>query len=151
MFNIAFGSQELPIQEASQEHFYEKFEVESLTDRTCFRKSSFFYKIINDLSPCYLTDYLVNSSNISHQKSASKQGIAWTNQFRRFFYPQRVTKLHKLNCFKSKLLEFHRLGLTSLVSKTVTPIRLWFSNRNGSARQLLFLALPFSLALSNEI
>ena len=74
MFNIAFWSQQLPIQEASQEHFYEKFEVESLTDRTCFRKSSFFYKIINDLSPCYLTDYLVNSSNISHQKSASKQG-----------------------------------------------------------------------------
>ena len=55
------------IQGTSRECLYRELGLESLSDRCLFRKLTFFYKIVKDLSPQYLTKYVNLRSTSNYQ------------------------------------------------------------------------------------
>ena len=64
------------IQGTSREHLYRELGLESLSDRCWFRKLPFFYKIVEGLSPRYLTKYVNLRSTSNYQtRSANKSNL----------------------------------------------------------------------------
>ena len=88
-----------------REHLYHKLGLESLTDRHWIRKLVFFYKIVTDLSPQYLSPYLSldNSSGYITRSSNLKEikGIRTrTKQFKYSFFPFCINEWNKLDNMK---------------------------------------------------
>ena len=64
------------IQGTSRERLYRELLLESLSDRCWFQKLTFFYKIVKDLSPRYLTKYVNLRSTSNYQtRSANKSNL----------------------------------------------------------------------------
>ena len=60
------------IEGTSREHLYLELGLESLGDRWWYRKLTFFYKIVNELAPKYLANYLNINDNRVYKTRASE-------------------------------------------------------------------------------
>ena len=140
------------IQGTSRERLYRELGLESLSGRCWFRKLTFFYKIVQGLSPPYLSKYVNLRSTSNYQtRSATKNNLqefsCRTNSFKYSFFPFCVSEWNKLDNpirdaesikqFKSMLKNFLSLNQRSLFSihdpvgvRLLTRLRLQFSHLN---------------------
>ena len=105
----------------SQEKLYSELGLESLADRRYSRRMIFFYKILNNLAPSYLRNYLparlVAPGNRRTRNSIYPLNIR-TERFRNSFYPYcisqwnildgRIRDLPSVSTFKKAIFEFLR-------------------------------------------
>ena len=140
------------IQGASRERLYDELGIESLSNRCWFRKLTFFDKIVEGLSPPYLTKYVNLRSTSNYQtRSGNKNNLqefsCRTESFKHSFFPFCVREWNKLDNtirdaesikqFKSMLKNFFSLNQRSLFSihypvgvNLLTRPRLQFSHLN---------------------
>ena len=113
------------IKGTSREKLYQELGLESLTDRRWTRKLIFFHKIILDLLPSYLQDYL-NPYNVERKyltRSSTRKNVktfsARAKAFESSFFPccakewgklsEDLKNINTITKFKSSILSFIRL------------------------------------------
>ena len=135
------------IRGTSREKIYSELGLESLQDRRWYRKLCVFYKILNNMSPKYLSDIIPSTTRRYSSRNANNIPLvrANTNYFMNTFFPSTITEWNKLdlsirkstslNIFKSRLLRFVRPLENSVFTchnpigiKYLTRIRLGFSH-----------------------
>ena len=135
------------IRGTSREKIYSELGLESLQDRRWYRKLCVFYKILNNMSPKYLSDIIPSTTRRYSSRNANNIPLvrANTNYFMNTFFPSTITEWNKLdlsirkstslNIFKSRLLRFVRPLENSVFTchnpigiKYLTSIRLGFSH-----------------------
>ena len=99
---------------------YSELGLESLQDRRWYRKLCAFYKILNNMSPKYLSNIIPSTTRRYSSRNANNIPLvrANTNFFINTFFPSTITEWNKLdlsirkstilNIFKSRLLRFIR-------------------------------------------
>ena len=131
----------------SREETYSELGLESLQDRRWYRKLCVFYKMLNNMSPKYLSNIIPSTTRRYSSRNANNIPLvrANTNYFMNTFFPSTVTEWNKLdlsirkstslNIFKSRLLRFVRSLENSVFTchnpieiKYLTRIRLEFSH-----------------------
>ena len=105
----------------SQDKLYSELGLESLADRRFSRRMIFFYKILNNLAPSYLRNYLparlTAPGNLRTRNPIYPLNIR-TERFRNSFYPYcisqwnvldgRIRDLPSVSTFKKAIFEFLR-------------------------------------------
>ena len=90
------------IQGTSREHLYHELGLKSLGDQRWCRKPTFFYKIMNELAPKYVANYLHVNDNQTYKTRTSEHSNAKrfgtrTEIFRQSFFPFCVNEWCKLD------------------------------------------------------
>ena len=135
------------ISRTSREKIYAELGLESLQDRRWYRKLCVFYKILNNMSPKYLSDVIPSTTRRYSSRNANNIPLvrANTNYFMNIFFPSIITEWNKLdlsirkstslNIFKSRLLRSVRPLENSVFTfhnpigiKYLTRIKLGFSH-----------------------
>ena len=108
------------IRGTSREKIYSELGLESLQDRRWYRKLCVFYKILNNMSPKYLSDIIPCTTRRYSPRTANNIPLvkANNNYFMNTFFPSTITEWNKLdlsirkstslNMFKSRSLRFVR-------------------------------------------
>ena len=108
------------IRGTSREKVYSELGLESLQDRRWYRKLCVFYKILDNMSPKYLSDIIPSTTRRYSSRNENNIPLVRVNNnyFMSTFFPSTITewnKLHlsvrnsaSLNVFKGRLLQFVR-------------------------------------------
>ena len=108
------------IRGTSREKIYSELGLESLQDRRWYRKLCVFYKMLNNMSPKYLSDIIPSTTRRYSSRNVNNIPLvrANNNYFMNIFFPSTITECNKLdlsirkstslNISKSKLLWFIR-------------------------------------------
>ena len=135
----------------SRESLYKEFGLESLRFRRWYRKMIFFYRIVNELTPKYLTDIIPKTNchygTRSKTNSEINQFYTRTESFKNSFFPYcikewnkldvKIRNLSSLSKFKKALLAPVKTDENSLFGihdpagvKLLNRLRLNFSHLN---------------------
>ena len=120
------------IQGTSHESLYQELGLESLRFRRWYRKMIFFYRIVNELAPKYLSDIIPTTNNRpystrSQTNSEINQFHTRTESFKNSFFPYCVKEWNKLDAnirSLSSLSKFKKALSDSV--KTMETISLTF-------------------------
>ena len=117
------------IQVTSRDSLYQELGLESLRVKRWYRKMIFFYRIVNELAPKYLTYILPTANNCSYctrsqTNSEINQFYTRTESFKNSFFPYSIKEWNKLDVnirslsslckFKQALLDSARTDGNSL-------------------------------------
>ena len=135
------------IRGTSRDKLFNELGIESLSDRRWFRRLTFFYNIISNALPSYLSTLLNRSSSSYPQRRSGylHHFIARTDYFSFSFFPHSVREWNKLDpaiqsskslmIFKNKLLPFIWPSASSIFNihnpyglKLLTRLRLGLSH-----------------------
>ena len=104
------------IRGTSKTKIYSQLGLESLQDRRWYRKLCVFHKILNNMSPKYLSNIIPSTTRRYSSRNANNIPLvrAHSNYFMNTFFPSTITEWNKLdlsirkstslNIFKSRLL-----------------------------------------------
>ena len=86
------------IRGTSREKIYSELGLESLQDRRWSRKLCVFYKILNNMSPKYLSDKIPSTTRRSSSRNVNNIPLvrANNNYFMNMFFPSTITECNKL-------------------------------------------------------
>ena len=134
-------------QGASRVKLYDELGWESMSDRRWYRRMTMFYKIINGMTPSYLSDHIPGNSvrTVSLRNSGDiRPPFSKTERFDNSFFPyciknwnqlDNATKILPFTQFKNNLLNFvrpkgnHFYSICDYVGiKLLTKIRVCFSD-----------------------
>ena len=109
------------IQGTSRESLYQELGLESLRFRRWYRKMIFFYRIVNELAPKYLTDIIPTTNNRhystrSQTNSETNQFYTRTEIFKNSFFPFCIKEWNKLDVNIRSLSSLSKFKKTSLDS-----------------------------------
>ena len=106
------------IKGTSREKIYPELDLESLQDGRWYRKLCVFYKILNTMSPKYLSDIIPSTNRRYSSRNATNIPLVSVNNnyFMSTFFPSTITEWNKLelsirnstilHIFKGRLLQF---------------------------------------------
>ena len=104
----------------SRKKVYSELGLESLQDRRWYRKLCVFYKILNNMSPKYLSDIIPSTTRRYSSRNENNIPLVRVNNnyFMNTFFPSTITEWNKLdlsirnsaslNVFKGRLSQFVR-------------------------------------------
>ena len=135
------------IRGGSREKVYSELGLKALQDRCWYRKLCAFYKILNNMSPKYLSDIIPSTTSIYSSRNENNIHLVRVNNnyFMSTFFLSTITEWNKfdlsirksasLNVFKGRLLQFVRPLENTVFTchnpigiKYLTRLRLGFSH-----------------------
>ena len=129
-----------PIRRTSREKVHSELGLESLQDRRWYGKLCVFYKILNTMSPKYLSDTIPSTTRRYSSRNENNIPLVRVNNnyFMNTYFPSTITEWNKLdlsirnsaslNVFKGRLLQFVR-PLESSVFTGHNPIGIKYLTR----------------------
>ena len=89
------------IRGTSREKVYSELGLESLQDRRWYRKLCVFYKILNNMSPKYLSEIIPSTTRRYSSRNENNIPLVRVKNFMNTFFPSTITEWNKLlNCTK---------------------------------------------------